>query len=165
MFWVRIVWRFRISVRFGSVRFRRNTDPGPPTQITRSGPQLVIAGSPHDSDCRFGIYAKFGVGQCTFGCVRVFVGPNTSSDPVFGPTEPQNRVGACIWAHKYPNTPGSTLPNAKFCVDSKSPVRFVRATRNHELRAQTGNLGRRARIGIPTEPNRTEPIFGISIKF
>ena len=124
-----------------------------------------MAGSPYDSDCTFGICAKFEVGEGTPGCVRVFVGSSMGSDPVFGPTEPQNRVGAYICAQKYPNTPDITLSNPKFCVDSKSAIKIVRATRNHELRARAGNLGRRARIGIPTEPNRTEPIFGISIKF
>ena len=125
----------------------------------------MIAGSPHDSNCRFGIYAKFGVGYGTLGCFRVFLGPNTGSDPVLRFGRAENRVGACISAHKYPNTPRSTLSNPKFCVDSKSAIRIVRATRNHELRAQTGNLCRRAQIGIPTEPDRTEPIFGTSIKF
>ena len=46
----------------GSVRFHRNTDPGSPTQIYRLAPQLVIAGSTHDSDYRFGIFAKCGIG-------------------------------------------------------------------------------------------------------
>ena len=67
---------------------------------------------------------------------------------------PGNRAGACKWARKYPNQPRSTLRDAKFCADSKSAIRIVRATRNLEIRAQAGSLGRRARIGIPTEPNQ-----------
>lgn len=63
----------RIWVSWGIIygdsehRLGRNTKQGPTAQNTPLGPQLVIVGSPYDSDCRFEIYAKYGVGPGTSG--------------------------------------------------------------------------------------------------
>ena len=53
----------------------------------------------------------------------------------------------------------------EFCVDSESAVRTVQATRNRDLRAQTGNFGRRAQLGIPGSPDQTDLKFELNIKF
>ena len=115
-----------------------------------------------ESDLKFGVLRKI---SAHIGLVRVFLGRVSVRPGSVGPEpEPLCRPNRNL-AHKYPNMTEKTLYDSKFCVDSESAVKFVQATRNHELRAQTCNLGQRAWIGIPTDPNQTEPIFGISIKF
>ena len=64
--------------------------------------------------------------------------------------------------HRYPNTPESALYNSKLDVDFEYVTKNVRATRSHELRAQTGNLGRRAQLGIPGSPDKTDPTFELN---
>ena len=51
------------------------------------------------------------------------------------------------------------------CVDSESAVKFVRATRNHELRAETGISGQAHQVGNPGRPDRTDPIAELGTKF
>ena len=77
----------------------------------------------------------------------------------------QKRIGACISVGIYPNTRPNTLYDPKFDVDSESVIRFVRATRNHEFRAQTGNFGRRAQIDITGSPDQTDLKFELAMKF
>ena len=60
---------------------------------------------------------------------------------------------------------GKTLYDPKFCVDSEFTVRFVRATRNHELRAETGISGQAHQVGNPGRPDRTDPIAELGTKF
>ena len=60
---------------------------------------------------------------------------------------------------------GKTLYDPKFCVDFESAIRFVRATRNHELRAETGILGQAHQVGNPGRPGQTDPIPELSAKF
>lgn len=52
----------------------------------------------------------------------------------------------------------SSLPDAKFCVYSKSAIKIVRTSHNHELCAQMGNLCQRAQaqLGIPTQQKLAE---------
>lgn len=52
---------------FGSVQATRDIELHAPTQITRSCPQLAIPDSAGRYDCKFAVYAKFGVGLGTFG--------------------------------------------------------------------------------------------------
>ena len=86
------------------------------------------------------------------------VGPKLRSDA--------DRTGPNhISAHKYPNMTGKPLYDPKFCVDSEYVVRFVRATRNHELRVETGIWGQAHQVGNPRRPDRTDPISELSAKF
>ena len=67
--------------------------------------------------------------------------------------------------HKYPNMTKSTLYDPKFCVDSKSALRIGLTARGREFEPQTRVSGQASQIGIPTRPDRTEPIFEFSTKF
>ena len=58
-----------------------------------------------------------------------------------------------------------TLHDPKSGVDSEYLVRIVRATRNHELRVETGISGQAHQVGNPGRPDRTDPISELSAKF
>ena len=63
-----------------------------------------------------------------------------------------------------PQILGRSLYFTKLYVDSEFEVKHVRATRNHKLRAQTGNFNRRAQLVIPGRPDRTYPLFELVTK-
>lgn len=70
------------------------------------------------------------------------------------PTEPSKPGRSMYFGSEIPERTRTNLPDPNLCVKSKFAVIFVRATRSRELRARTGKFGRRARLGILTEPNR-----------
>ena len=136
--WVRILLIFRISVRFSLV--------GIPSRACQ--PKLPVWAVLEST-------LNLELGRVLPGKFGYFSAVIHASTEIRARPSRKNRAEACIPAPKYPNIPGRTRPDPKFCVDSKSAPRFDRTARNHELRARPGNFGPRGRLGIPTEPNRT----------
>ena len=58
-----------------------------------------------------------------------------------------------------------TLYDPGFDVEYKSTLKTMLGVRNHELQVPIETAGQASQLNIPTQSDRTEPIFELAIEF
>ena len=93
------------------------------------------------------------------------MGEVTGSDGFSGWSGSAITVGACSVAHNYTNLDPKPRHDPTFNVNYEPEVKFVRATRNHELRVETRVSSQAHLVGIPGRIDRTELKSELSTNF
>ena len=85
--------------------------------------------------------------------------------PEFGWGHPAKPKSTRKSDQKYPNMTKSILHDPEFDVDSKYVFKTMLGGRNLELRLPIETAGQASQLDIPALPDRTEPIFELTIEF